>query len=70
MVFIRVVTVCFIFDVNEFYRSEGVVAERYIFFLGALPGRSGRLPPFLRMYVWRTSVRAAGRAQPFVVAAA
>lgn len=29
-------------------RSEGVVAERRIFFLGALPGRSGRLPPFLR----------------------
>ena len=51
------------------YRSEGVVAERRIFFLGALPGRSGRLPPFLRTYV-RTSVRAAGRAQPLGVAAA
>ena len=26
-------------------------AERRIFFLGALPGRPGRLPPFLRPYV-------------------
>ena len=37
-------------------RSEGVVAERRIFFLGALPGRSGRLPPFLRPYVRPASV--------------
>ena len=35
-------------------------AERRIFFLGALPGRPGRLPPFLRPYV-RPSVRAAPR---------
>ena len=43
---------------NEYYRSEGVVAERRIFFLGALPGWSGRLPPFLRTaYVRRTYVR-------------
>ena len=46
-----------------------MVAECRIFFLGALPGRSGRLPPFLRMSV-RMSVRAAGRAQPLGVAAA
>ena len=44
-----------------------MVAERRIFFLGALPGWSGRLPPFLRTYVRRTAYvrpsvpRAAGR---------
>ena len=37
-----------------------MVAERRIFFLGALPGRPGRLPPFLR-----TSVpRAVGQPSP------
>ena len=36
-----------------------MVAERRIFFLGVLPGRSGRLPPFLRPYVC-TSVPRAG----------
>ena len=46
------------------YRSEGVVAERRIFFLRALQGWSGRKPVFLRPYVRtyvRTSVRATGR---------
>ena len=50
-----------------------MVAERRIFFLGALPGRSGRLPPFLRTYV-RPSVPRAGPSrlvsQPFGVRAA
>ena len=41
-------------------RSEGVVAERRIFFLHALQGWSGREPRFLRTSV-RPYVRAAGR---------
>ena len=44
-------------------RSEGVVAERRIFFLHALQGWSGREPRFLRPSV-RTYVRAAGRRPP------
>ena len=52
------------------YQSDGVVAERRIFFLGALPGRSdARRRFYVRPYV-RPSVRAAGRAQPLGVAAA
>ena len=43
------------------YRSEGVVAERRIFFLHALQGWSGRDPRFLRPYA-RTSVRPSVRA--------